>query len=444
VSGRDLGHFKRWYEQAGTPTVSVQTAYDPEAGTFRLDLRQDTAPTPGQSEKEPLVVPVLLGLVSPAGEEPAPRPSQVREDGLFVLDRAADSVVFEGLQARPVPSLLRNFSAPVRLKLDLPDADLLVLLRHDRDAFNRWQSAQTVALRLLTRLALAPGTETGAAFGEAIAAFLDRAGRDDPAFSALVLSLPGEAEIAQEIGRDVDPDRVLAARDGVRAELGRTLASRLHELRQELPAQAVYSPDARSAGARALRNAALDLIAAGDPAEGERLAAEQLDHATNMTDRLAALATLSHIPGEARETALASFGERYAAEPLVLDKWFAVQAAIPEDGTLARVRELMNHPAFAFSNPNRVRSLIGSFAMANPTQFHREDGSGYALLAETVLALNGTNPQIAARLLTGFGTWRIMARPRRAQAQAVLERIAAAPALSADVLDIVQRSLAPA
>jgi aminopeptidase N len=210
-----------------------------------------------------------------------------------------------------------------------------------------------------------------------------------------------------------------------------------------MPPEPSYSPDAASAGRRALRNAALDLLTAADKSEGERLASEQLERATNMTDRLAALATLSLVPGEARETALARFGERYATEPLVLDKWFAIQAAIPEPGTHARVRDLMTHPAFAFSNPNRVRSLIGSFAMANPTQFHRDDGAGYGLLAETVLALNGTNPQIAARLLTAFSTWRTMNAIRRVQAEATLERIATAPSLSPDVLDIVQRSLSP-
>ena len=444
VSGRDLGQFKLWYEQAGTPTLSVQTAYDAEAHTYRLDFRQETAPTPGQAEKEPLVLPVLLGFVAETGGALDLPNTKLREDGLFVLDCASDSLTFEGVGSRPVPSLLRGFSAPVRLELDLPDSDLLALLRHDPDPFNRWQSAQTVALRLLTRLSGAPESGTGSELADAIGTFLDRSGLDDPAFTAMVLALPGELEVAQEIGRDVDPDAVHAARDRVKAELGRTLGRRLRAIRDALPDEGAYSPDARSAGRRALRNAALDLIAAGDARDGERLAADQLEQATNMTDRLAALATLSHIPGEAREAALARFGEHYAGEPLVLDKWFGLQAAIPEPGTLARVRELMNHPAFAFSNPNRVRSLIGSFAMANPTQFHREDGAGYGLLAETVLALNGTNPQIAARLLTGFGTWRTVTASRRAQAQAALERIAAAAALSADVLDIVQRSLAGA
>jgi aminopeptidase N len=190
VSGRDLGHFARWYQQAGTPTLSVQTAYDTGAGTYRLDFRQETAPTAGQAEKEPVVIPVLLGLVSEEGGGIELRNSKVREDGLFVLDRAADSLIFEDVASRPVPSLLRGFSAPVRLELDLTDADLLSLLRHDQDSFNRWQSAQTVALRLLTRLSRNPAQESSAALADAIGTFLDRSGLEDPAFTAMVLALP--------------------------------------------------------------------------------------------------------------------------------------------------------------------------------------------------------------------------------------------------------------
>jgi aminopeptidase N len=444
VSGQDLSLFKRWYEQAGTPTLTVDTSFEQSTGTYRVSFRQETAPTPGQPHKEPLVIPIRLGFVAQDGGALNLRHPKLRQDGLFVLDEAECALSFEGVTSRPVPSVLRGFSAPVRLNLDLSDDDLLALLRHDTDPFNRWQSAQTVALRLLTRLSTNRRREEPVeadGFAAALNTFLESSGLEDPAFTALVLTLPSEAEIAQEIGRDVDPDAVHTARRGVRTRVGAALGDGLRRIRQALALPGPYSPDAASAGRRALRNVALDLLAAADPTEGEKLAAEQIATATNMTDRLAGLAVLALIPGRAREDALARFGEAYAAEPLVLDKWFAVQATIPEEATLARVRGLMSHPAFAFSNPNRVRSLIGSFAMANPTQFHREDGAGYALLAETVLALNGTNPQVAARLLTGFGTWRILTESRRAQAQAALERIAATPALSPDVADIVGRSL---
>ncbi|MBV9079360.1 MAG: aminopeptidase N, partial [Methylobacteriaceae bacterium] len=444
VSGRDLGAFARWYAQAGTPTVVVETTYDPEGRRYRLDVAQATPATPGQAEKEPVVIPILLGFVGGGGEPLALRHERLREDGLFVLDRRTDSMLFENVPARPVPSLLRGFSAPVKLQLDLSDDDLLTLLRHDSDPFNRWQAAQTVALRLLVRASVEAAGEPSApdALAASLGGFLDEVGEADPAFAALTLALPSEAEIAQEIGRDVDPDAVFRARRRLRASIGSALAPRLLSLRKRFAATGPYSPDAESAGQRSLRNVALDLLAAGDAAHGARLARAQFDAATNMTDRLVALAVLSLVSGPERETALASFAERHSGEPLVLDKWFALQATIPEDGTLERVRRLMSHPAFAFQNPNRVRALIGSFAMGNQTQFHRPDGAGYALLAETVLALNAANPQVAARLLTAFGTWRSIEPGRRARAEDSLRRIAAAPNLSPDVADIVGRSLA--
>jgi aminopeptidase N len=227
----------------------------------------------------------------------------------------------------------------------------------------------------------------------------------------------------------------------LRRRIGERCATRLQALRDGLAASGSYSPDAASAGRRSLRNVALDLIAAADPARGERLASEQLAGAANMTDRLAALATLTTLPGEAREDALRRFGESYRDEPLVLDKWFTLQATIAEDGTLERVQRLMAHPAFSMGNPNRVRALVGSFAMLNPTQFHRADGSGYEFLSRIVLQLDGPNPQLASRLATAFGAWRLMSESRRSRAEAALRHIAEKGSLSRDVADIVQRSL---
>ncbi|GMA76789.1 hypothetical protein GCM10025880_32060 [Methylorubrum aminovorans] len=246
------------------------------------------------------------------------------------------------------------------------------------------------------------------------------------------------------MGADTDPDAIFSARQTLRRRLGTGLRERLMHLRETLaePAGTPFSPDADAAGRRALRNAALDLIAAADAGAGTALAQAQIEAATNMTDRLAGLATLALLPGEVREAALTAFAERYADEPLVLDKWFAIQAMIPEEGTVERIRRLQSHPAFAMSNPNRVRSLIGSFSLANPTQFNRPDGAGYALVAETVLALDGTNPQVAARLMTAFGPWRRLEPGRRSAAEAALRRIVATPGLSRDVADIATRSLA--
>ncbi len=444
ASGRDLAHFARWYDQAGTPNVAVQSSWDEASRTCRLDFAQTTAPTPGQSEKGPLVLPVALGLVSDTGEQIALASPRVRPDGVFVLDQARDSLILEGVGSRPVPSLFRRFSAPVRVGLDLSDRDLLALLRHDVDPFNRWQSAQALAQRILVRVVDGSGAGEDAVdeFGSALAAVLAAEGERDPAFAAVMLTLPGETEIAQEIGADIDPDRIRTALDQVRGEVGRRLAEPLVAIRAAAAEDGPYSPDAASAGRRALRNLALDLLAAGDPGLGDAEAGRQFASARNMTDRLAALHVLSLIPGEAREAAFASFGARYADEPLVLDKWFAVQATVPEPGTLARVRGLTGHPAFAFSNPNRIRALIGSFALGNATQFHRPDGAGYDLLAEVVLGLNEANPQVAARLLTAFASWRRMEAGRRGLARSALQRIAGAERLSVDVADIVGRSLA--
>jgi aminopeptidase N len=443
ATGRDLSQFARWYAQAGTPHVTVTGAYDEGARTYRLDFTQTTPPTPGQPSKEPVVIPVAFGLVSPDGGG-MPPVAEPAGNGLFVLDRAAGAITFDNVASRPVPSLFRGFSAPVKVALDLGDDDLLTLLRHDRDSFNRWEAAQTVAMRLLVRLAGSAnaGLEAVDSLAASLLAFLDREAERDPAFAALMLALPTESEIAQAIGTDVDPDAIYRARTRVKASIGEHLLDRLRDLRDRLASSGPYSPDAASAGRRALRNTALDLIAAGNPELGERLADEQLANASNMTDRLAALAVLTTIPGSVREQAIAAFAEHYRDEPLVLDKWLALQAMIPEGETLARIRGLMDHPSFSMANPNRVRSLVGSFALGNPTQFNRADGAGYEFLADIALTLDNANPQVAARLLTAFGPWKTMEPRRRGQARGALERISRAPGLSPDVSDIVQRSLA--
>jgi aminopeptidase N len=444
VTGRDLSHFAQWYSQAGTPRVAINGEYDAAAKTYRLDFEQVTPPTPGQLTKEPVVIPVALGLVPRDGGVLSLICERVDAGGLFVLDRPSDSLTFTNVTAPPVASVFRGFSAPVKVALDLGDDELLSLLRHDTDPFNRWQSAQTVATRLLVRFTTSANAVGDAAesLAAALLAFLDRDGTRDPAFAAQVLTLPSESEIAQEIGRDVDPDAIYRARQETRAIVSRHLGSSLERLREALASPETYSPDAESAGRRSLSNVALDLLAASDPARGERLAAEQLRGATNMTDRLAGLAVLTTIPGDLREKAINDFAERYRGDPLVLDKWLSLQAMIPEPDTLDRVRRLMEHPVFSLTNPNRVRALVGSFALANPTQFHRADGAGYDFLADIVLTLDGTNPQVAARLLTAFGTWRTMEVGRRARAEAALRRIAQKPDLSPDLGDIAQRSLA--
>ncbi|MEE7456748.1 aminopeptidase N [Methylorubrum populi] len=440
VTGRDLSRFAEWYERPGTPRVAVSGRYDAGARTYRLDFRQ-TRPGAG-ADAPPLVIPVRLGLIGPDGPL-AEATGDAVENGVFVLDGAEASLTFADVAAEPVPSLFRDFSAPVRVESDLDDAARLTLLRHDTDDFNRWEAAQRVAMRIMTAQVRGEDADA-AAFVGALGAFLDAHALRDPAFAAQVLALPSEGDIADEIGTNIDPDAIFQARRDLRRRLGADLRARLTALREALSeaAGASFSPDAAPAGRRALRNAALDLIAAADAQAGIDLARAQIAAATNMTDRLAGLASLALLPGEAREAALAAFAERYADEPLVLDKWFGLQAMIPEADTVARIRRLQGHPGFAMTNPNRVRALVGSFSLANPTQFNRPDGAGYDLVAETVLALDGTNPQVAARLMTAFGSWRRLETGRREAAEKVLRRIAATPGFSRDVADIGARSLA--
>jgi aminopeptidase N len=442
ASGRDLGAFALWYEQAGTPVVTAAGHYDPSAQTFRLDFTQKIPPTPGQTDKQPVVIPIALGLIGESGRElQLATADGTLDDGLFVLDRASASITFTDVTERPVPSLLRGFSAPVKLETDLSEADLFVLFRHDSDPFNQWQAAQTLATRFILAAVRRERGDVDPRFAEALAFFLDRRAEADPAFAAQVLALPSEADIAREIGRDIDPAAIFDALMMVKRHVGAALAEPLQALYTRLHASAPYSPDAASAGRRALRIAALALIAAGDPATGKALATAQFKAADNMTERFGALAVLALLSGQAREDALAAFMARYRDDPLVLDKWFALQAAIPEAGTLDRITELMRHPAFSMGNPNRVRALLGSFAMTNATQFNRPDGKGYDLIADTVITLDPRNPQIAARLLTAFRTWRMLEPGRRGKAEAALRRVAATPSLSPDVADIAGRSL---
>jgi aminopeptidase N len=448
TSGRDLTHFKRWYTQAGTPRLTVQSTYDAQARTLTLDFAQATAPTNGQAHKQPLLIPIALGLIDetgtaiPLSTQDASAAEQARGD--FELSGESRRIVFDAIDRRPIPSLMRGFSAPVNLDTSLPDDDLLGLLAHDSDMFNRWQASQTCATRWMMRAVEAIRAGKTPDDADTFAAALDAvlsAFESDPAFTAQAVILPSESDMAREIGHDVDPDAIFQARRDLRRKVGTALGGRLGHVYDALAPTGAYSPDAVSAGRRALRNATLDLIAAGSPAEGAALASAQFHAANNMTDQIGALAVLSQLRGEARETALESFFRAHAVDALVIDKWFALQAVIPEAETLARVRELMTHHAFSMNNPNRLRALIGSFANGNPTRFNAADGSGYALLVETVLDMDAKNPQVAARLLGAFRSWRSLEPARRNLAKAALNHVAEKASLSADVRDIVQRSL---
>ncbi|MGZ8300711.1 MAG: aminopeptidase N [Rhodoplanes sp.] len=447
VSKRDLKQFMRWYSQAGTPEVVASGHYDAATKTYKLDLAQVIPPTPGQAAKEPMVIPLVTGLVGRDGRDLPLTLADGRkiERGVLLLDKAAQSFVFTGVTERPVLSTNRNFSAPIRLTANLSADDLRLMAARDSDPFNRWQAVQTLASALLVgnvaRIRAGHDPEVDEGLLNALAAILaDKT--LEPAFVAETLSPPSEADIAREIGRDVDPDAIFRARAALRTLIGLHLNAALTSTYQGLADSGPYSPDAVSAGRRLLKNVCLDLLAATQESHAIGLVAKQYQAADNMTDRMAALGTLSLHDVPERKAAFDDFYQRYRDDPLIIDKWFALQAMTPDPGTLDRVRALTEHAAFSMTNPNRVRSLIGSFAQGNPTQFNRPDGAGYEFMADRILALDPNNPQVASRMTTAFKSWRVLESGRRGLAQAALQRIAAAPKLSRDVSDIVQRALA--
>ncbi len=454
-SGRDLTHFRLWYDQAGTPVVRVKCAFDEPAHTLTLELAQHTPPTPGQNDKKPLVLPLALGLIgvdgadieltTPGASHPGGATAAELQRGVFELTGATRRLVFTNVRRRPTLSMLRGFSAPVRLETEASQSDLLAKLAHDSDLFNRWQASQTLANQLLIHrvagLRAGGGTLDAGPYIDALRCVLD-AHLDDNDFAGLAISLPGEADIAREIGKNIDPDAIHQARVELKQTMGRQLAASLAKVEAALEApQSAFSPDAKSAGARALRNASLDLQVAADASTGAMKALARFRAANNMTDKYGALIALAQAPGEARETALEEFFQEFRGDALVIDKWFALQAGFADPDTLSRVRRLMKHELFSMTNPNRLRSLVGAFSV-NPTQFNAADGSGYAFLASFVIELDVLNPQVAARLLGAFRMWRSLEPARRTLAQAALQDVALRQNLSADVRDIVDRSLA--
>ncbi|HET9715656.1 MAG TPA: aminopeptidase N [Pseudolabrys sp.] len=447
ASGRDMSQFMRWYSQAGTPEVAVHGSFDEARRTYALSCKQTIPATPGQPEKQPMVIPLSLGLLGKSKRElplnGADR--KVSERGLIVLTNWEESFEFEGVEERPVLSINRGFTAPIKLVTDHSADDLAFQAARDTDPFNRWQALQTISMRnLLANVAAlrsGQGPKVDDTLIRALASILEDE-ELEPAFVALTLVPPSEADIAREIGRDVDPDAVFEARQVLRVGIRERLGSVLSTVYERLDVGGGYSPDAKSAGRRALRNIALDLLAAGVHPEGIARAKRQYEQADNMTERLAALATLSLYDLAESRSVLDDFYERYSSDALVVDKWFSLQAAMPHRKALKRVRSLTSHPAFSLTNPNRVRSLIGAFAQGNMTQFNRPDGAGYDFVAGIILELDARNPQISARLATSFRSWRMLEPGRRSKAEAALGRMRAAKSLSRDLSDILERTIA--
>ena len=458
---RLLPAFKRWYSQAGTPHVHATGNYDAAARTYTLTLTQSCAPTPGQSTKEPFVIPVELGLLSASG---AALPLHMADESApgaasrtVVLTEPTQTLTFVHVDAEPVPSLLRNFSAPVVLDIDYTDAQLLTLLAHDADAFNRWEAGQRLAL-LIAINTIADSAYQASANGTFDHKFLDadfieamrtvlRNPALDAAFKELVLTLPSETYIAEQLNV-VDPQRIHAVREAMREQLALALQADWEWAWEQNQDTGGYRPDPVSSGRRALSGLALQMLCIAARRTGDVVwpgkAYQRFKVAANMTDRFNALTALVASGSELAAPALARFHTLFKDEPLVIDKWFALQAGAPDRGgnVLPAVRQLMQHPDFSLKNPNRARSVIFSYCSANPGAFHRADAAGYVFWSDRVIELDAINPQVAARLARALDRWKKLAEPWRSGAREAIARVAARPDLSNDVREVVTRALA--
>ena len=442
----DLSQFALWYDQAGTPVVTVSDEWDSSSNTYKLNIEQSVPDTPGQTKKDPMVIPLQFGLVGPNGQDLQYESVSGADciNDVLVLNQRKHSVKFTGVSAKPVPSLFRQFSAPVRLEETMSIDDKIFLLNQDRDPFNKWQIAQSLFLsNLKTQTENAKSGQDLSVEPKLIDAFgvlLDDINLDDE-FKSLILRIPSEEDIAQEIKSNVDPEAISSARLFLRQSITSQYWQKILEKYQNLTSKSVYSPDAISAGRRSLRNVLLGYLSLGESKDSSKIVFSQFIDADNMTDRFAALTSAVFDDHPESANMLESFFQKFESSSLAIDKWFSVQAMSPSANTLEKVKNLTEHPAYSWQNPNRIRSLIGAFSMANFKIFNQVDGAGYAFVAEQVTTLDRTNPQMAARLLVSFRSWRSMEPTRYQLAKLELEKIAKIPNLSSDVADIVTRSL---
>lgn len=452
ANGVELGQFKRWYSQAGTPRLQVSERFDAQARTYSLTLRQSCPQTPDKVEKLPFVIPVALGLLDANGHELPLRLSDesqpVGTSRVLAVTEAEQTFTFVDIAEQPLPSLLRGFSAPVKLSFPYTRDQLMFLMQHDTDGFNRWDAGQQLSVQVLQEMIgqyqRGESLSMDSRLLTALASVLENP-QLDQAMVAEMLSLPSEAYLA-EISDVADVDAIHAAREFARRQLADGLFDALwarYQANREVSKATAYVAEKEHFARRALQNIALSyLMLSGRP---EVLAAtlEQYDACDNMTERLTALAVLVNSPFEAEKSkALEAFAEHFKDNPLVMDQWFSVQAGSGLPGGLQRVKALMQHPAFTLKNPNKVRALIGAFAGQNLINFHAADGSGYRFLADLVIELNALNPQIASRQLSPLTRWRKYDSARQAMMKAELERILASGALSSDVYEVVSKSLA--
>jgi len=445
--GRDLSQFRLWYRQSGTPTIEAKGEYDSANRKYALTLKQNLLPTPGQPEKEPMHIPVRMGLVAKGGRalpltlegENAIGP----EERVLELTKAEQRFVFVDVEEEPLLSIGRRFSAPVHFRVPMSVADRAALMSRDADPFNRWEAGQALATDALLEMAetaksgIAPRADP--VYVEAIGEVLARA-EDDQAFAAEMLVPPSEGELALKMS-PADPDAIHDAREALIRGITEKHRDAFEALYRKLESGDAFTPDAASAGGRRLRNVCLRFVTAEDTDSSARIADEHYRSAANMTDMIAGLAALSRLDWPEREAAFAHFHDRFANDLLVLDKWMTLQAGSPLPETIERVRSLMKHPSFDMKNPNRVRALVGAFA-ANHLRFHEANGAGYALVAQTIGELDAINPQVAARMASAaFENWRRYDRGRQARMRGELEAILKKRELSSNLFEVTTKML---
>ncbi len=448
AGGRDLEQFALWYSQAGTPELQVETEYDEAQKVYTLRVRQYCPPTPGQAEKQPFHIPLAMGLLDRNGDDlPLRLEGEAAPAGTTrVLELRGEEEVFRfvGVPEEPVPSLLREFSAPVKLRMETSDEDLAFLMAHDSDSFNRWEAGQRLSLRILLgliedkRAGREPELDDGflAAFRRSL---LDE--EADPALLAQALALPTETYVAEQM-EVADPEAIHRIREFMRRTLAQNLSKEFIQVMKANTPEGPYSIEPAVVGRRALKNLCLAYLMTLEDADLIRRCLDQFTGGDNMTDVSAALHCLANSEAPEREAALEAFYRKWQHDPLVVDKWLTLQATSSRSDTLENVRRLMAHPAFNIKNPNKVRALIGAFCHGNPARFHDGSGTGYAFLGDQVLAIDRLNPQVAARLFGAVTRWRKYDESRQKMMITQIERIAAAPKISRDIYEIASKSLA--
>ncbi|MGB8600942.1 MAG: DUF3458 domain-containing protein, partial [Rhizomicrobium sp.] len=439
--GRDLKQFRLWYHQAGTPVVEAEGHYNPAKKTYTLSLKQSLAATPGQPKKLPMHIPVRLGLIGAASGAALPLSLEGEnatgpDERVIELTRPEESFVFTGVEEAPLLSLGRGFSAPCHFIQHQSDVERARLMATDSDPFNRWEAGQALARSAINALMAAKPVDK--AYIDAIGTVLDHA-TEDMAFAAHMLALPLESEIAQSMN-EIDPDAIHAARVGLVRVLTGAYQDKFAALYDACRETGPYSPDAASCGRRALKNTALRFLTATDDDAAAELAFAQYTAAGNMTDMMAALAALSRMASARCDEAFAHFYDRFKTQPLVLDKWMGLQAGSPRADTVAKVRALMQHPAFDIKNPNRVRALIGAFSV-NQLRFHSADGAGYALVGDVVRHVDTLNAMVSARMAGAFETWRRFAPDRQKMMRHELKAMLDTAGISSNLYEVVSKML---